>query len=408
MAATIVLFPLFASAVFLLRQRDVVAERPPSGVGRCGPGVAGGRPVRLSSRRGRGGRCRPDARSGGLRDVSVSISRGADATVVVVSGEAPGLLPGMSVSVTARSVTPTEEWQTVTSQWWRRIASDRRGNGDVAAMIVVVPLALGLVLLFVCFGRQGVAAEGVTHAAAVAARAASQQRSAGDAAGGGTGCGDVDVGRGRHRLCRRPGGGGVGVGVGAGRCGVGHGDVSDHRDRRHRRGVPLGGIHGLLDDRLSSDVRSMSAVAGLGARVRDDERGAGYLAAFIVLFSTLLLAGVGVLVDSSRLWTAQRQSSSIALEAARAGANAISVPELYEGAGIRRRPRTRRSGVAAAAAGTFVSQAGASLQSVSVDGNRVTVVVSASVDSWFPLMSGRTVTQRASADAVVGLAEPVG
>ena len=71
----------------------------------------------------------------------------------------------------------------MTSQWWRRIASDRRGNGDVAAMIVVVPLALGLVLVWVWFGRQGVAAEGVTHAAAVAARAASQQRSAGDAAG---------------------------------------------------------------------------------------------------------------------------------------------------------------------------------------------------------------------------------
>ena len=151
----------------------------------------------------------------------------------------------------------------------------------------------------------------------------------------------------------------------------------------------------------------MSAVAGLGARVRDDERGAGYIAAFIVLFSTLLLAGVGVLVDSSRLWTAQRQSSSIALEAARAGANAISVPELYEGAGIRVDPGEAQR-VAAAAAGTFVSQAGASLQSVSVDGNRVTVVVAASVDSWFPLMSGRTVTQRASADAVVGLAEPVG
>jgi hypothetical protein len=151
----------------------------------------------------------------------------------------------------------------------------------------------------------------------------------------------------------------------------------------------------------------MSAPARLGARARDDERGAGYVAAFIVLFSTLLLAGVGVLVDSSRLWTAQRQSSSIALEAARAGANAISVPELYDGAGIRVDPDEAQQR-AAAAAGTFVSRAGASLQSVSVEGNRVTVVVAASVDSWFPLMGGRTVTQRASADAVVGLAEPIG
>lgn len=61
---------------------------------------------------------------------------------------------------------------------WRR---DDRGDGDVAAMIVVVPLAFGLVLMFVLLGRQGVAAEGVTHAAAVAARAASMERNAGDA-----------------------------------------------------------------------------------------------------------------------------------------------------------------------------------------------------------------------------------
>jgi len=64
--------------------------------------------------------------------------------------------------------------------WWR-LRSDRRGSGDVAAMIVIVPIICGVVLLFVYFGRQGVASEGVTHAAAVAARAASMERSAGEA-----------------------------------------------------------------------------------------------------------------------------------------------------------------------------------------------------------------------------------
>lgn len=58
---------------------------------------------------------------------------------------------------------------------------DDRGVADVAALVVVVPLAFGAVLLFVLFGRQGVAAEGVTQAAAVAARAASMERSAGAA-----------------------------------------------------------------------------------------------------------------------------------------------------------------------------------------------------------------------------------
>lgn len=43
-------------------------------------------------------------------------------------------------------------------------------------MVVVVPLAFGVVLMLMYFARQGAAAEGVTHAAAVAARAASRER----------------------------------------------------------------------------------------------------------------------------------------------------------------------------------------------------------------------------------------
>ena len=62
-----------------------------------------------------------------------------------------------------------------------RLRRDQRGDSDVAAIIVVVPLALAVVLLFVLFGREGAGAEGVTHAAAVAARAASLERSAGAA-----------------------------------------------------------------------------------------------------------------------------------------------------------------------------------------------------------------------------------
>ena len=73
------------------------------------------------------------------------------------------------------------------------------------------------------FGRQGVAAEGVTHAAAVAARAASMERSAGEAQAAAAGGGGGDAGRGGHVLRRRPAGRRVGVGVGAGR--------RRHRDR---------------------------------------------------------------------------------------------------------------------------------------------------------------------------------
>ena len=58
----------------------------------------------------------------------------------------------------------------------RRFRADERGSGDVAAMLFVVPAVFGVVLLFVFLGRQGAAAEGVTHAAHVAAVAASHQR----------------------------------------------------------------------------------------------------------------------------------------------------------------------------------------------------------------------------------------
>lgn len=56
------------------------------------------------------------------------------------------------------------------------LVADQRGSSDVAAIVTIVPLALAVVLLFMSLGRQGVAVEGVTHAAAVAARAASLER----------------------------------------------------------------------------------------------------------------------------------------------------------------------------------------------------------------------------------------
>ena len=63
------------------------------------------------------------------------------------------------------------------SMFWR----DERGDGDVVGMMFLVPLVFGVVLLFVFLGRQGAAAQGATHAAHVAAVAASHQRDAGSA-----------------------------------------------------------------------------------------------------------------------------------------------------------------------------------------------------------------------------------
>ena len=44
----------------------------------------------------------------GIEDISVDIARGDEVTTVSVSGRSPGLLSGMTVSVNATSVTPTE------------------------------------------------------------------------------------------------------------------------------------------------------------------------------------------------------------------------------------------------------------------------------------------------------------
>jgi hypothetical protein len=128
-----------------------------------------------------------------------------------------------------------------------------------------------------------------------------------------------------------------------------------------------------------------------------DDRGAGYLAAFIVLFSVLLVAGVGILVDMSRIFTADREVTSISMEAARAGANAIDAESIGNG-GVAVHPGRAQSAAATAAA-NFVSHTDATLVSVSVSANRVTVTVSSGVDSWFPIVSGRTVSATSTAEA---------
>lgn len=135
-------------------------------------------------------------------------------------------------------------------------------------------------------------------------------------------------------------------------------------------------------------------------RVRADERGSGFVAAFVVLFSGLALAGVGTLIDTARLVAADRHTASVALEAARAGANAIDVATLRAGGAVSFDP-TRAHATAEAAAAAFVDGTGVVLTAVSLDGLRVSVTVQVSVDPWFPVLSARTVSSSAAADAIV-------
>lgn len=158
-------------------------------------------------------------------------------------------------------------------------------------------------------------------------------------------------------------------------------------------------------DRTRPADRVATADRGVRRPTRSlrDDRGAGYMAAFIVLFGTLTLAGIGILVDTARILSAHRQTDTIALEAARAGANAVDVQVLRGGGGVAVDPGAAQAAASAAAA-SFVSGSGASISSVTVNGDRVTVRISATVDPWFPIMSTRTVASQASARAATGVA----
>jgi Flp pilus assembly protein TadG len=108
-AATIVLFPLFAVIAFVFvqamlwqRDRDLAAasaDRASSAIALYDARTSGAQ-----------GDLESELRSLGLRNISVSVSRGDDLTVVEVSGDAPGILIGTSVRVHARSVTPTDRF----------------------------------------------------------------------------------------------------------------------------------------------------------------------------------------------------------------------------------------------------------------------------------------------------------
>ena len=87
-AATIVLFPIFVAVTFSFVQ-GVYWQLDRQ--------VAAAEAVAVAQ-----------MESAGIRDVSVSVSRGADLTTVSVSGTSPGIIAGTSVHVSARSVTPSE------------------------------------------------------------------------------------------------------------------------------------------------------------------------------------------------------------------------------------------------------------------------------------------------------------
>jgi Flp pilus assembly protein TadG len=108
-AATVVLFPLFAVVAFVFvqamlwqRDRDLAA----AATDRASAAIA----LYDAAPAGAHDELETTLRSLGLENVSVSVDRGGDVTVVEASGDAPGILIGTSVRVHARSVTPTDRF----------------------------------------------------------------------------------------------------------------------------------------------------------------------------------------------------------------------------------------------------------------------------------------------------------
>jgi hypothetical protein len=145
-------------------------------------------------------------------------------------------------------------------------------------------------------------------------------------------------------------------------------------------------------------------VAGqLVRRVRDDQRGSGFLAAFIVLFGTLTFGGVGVLVDSARIVSAERHASASAFEAARAGAQAIDATTIRAGNATVEPDAARAAALAAAS--QLIGSSGASVQKVEVTTEEVIVTITTHIDPWFPVISGRTISETGRARLVPGITE---
>ena len=137
-------------------------------------------------------------------------------------------------------------------------------------------------------------------------------------------------------------------------------------------------------------------------RRRDDDRGA--IALFVVVFTVVLLAAVGLVVDGGGKVRALQRADEAAREAARAGSQMLDVPAAVRGDGVRIAPAA-----AAHAARAYLDAAGVE-GTVSVQRNAVQVSTSVTYRPVFLGVLGvgpLTVTGTASARPVTGDDEEV-
>lgn len=135
---------------------------------------------------------------------------------------------------------------------------------------------------------------------------------------------------------------------------------------------------------------------------RDED---GSVSIFVVGLATALLMMAGLLYDGAQILAARRDAFALADNAARAGAQAIDIGALRSTGATRLAPAA-----AAAAAQSYLDRVGQT-GTVIVDGDRVAVVVSVTVDMHLLSAVGlhsRTVTGSGEARAVRGITAPGG
>ena len=148
----------------------------------------------------------------------------------------------------------------------------------------------------------------------------------------------------------------------------------------------------------------MTAALTTPSRSINDDRGSGYMAAFIVLFSMLTFGGVAVVADTGRVVSAQRSASAVAFEAARAGAQRVASSDLRSGA----RPNIdagQAVSAARSAATEMLRGTSGSVTDVEVRGDQVVVTVTTRVEHWFPGLGDFTVKEVGRARLAIGIIE---
>ena len=140
-----------------------------------------------------------------------------------------------------------------------------------------------------------------------------------------------------------------------------------------------------------------------GRRRRGDERGQT-ISLFVIIMAVPLIAIAGLAYDGSRYLAAQREANDVALQAARAGAQAVSDAAFYGGDSV-----VVDGALATAAANRYLAARGYS-GSVSVSATQVVVSVTVShtpaVLDILPGIGTRSFTGTASATPLRGVDGP--